>query len=125
MVPASPIRFGPEIVRKGTSWSDRTLGNRGHTIVPRRQLLWKSMPVNRSSFLGISDIVGDLDLNGIAPVRLDQWPWKLIVYEHDTFVEAVRRIESAGDSEVIGAYHAGIRGSGSSSSGRTPRISIW
>jgi len=71
MVPASAIRFRREIVRKGTSWSDRTLGNRGYTIVPRRQLLRKSMPMKRSPFLGISNIVGDLDLNGIAPVRLD------------------------------------------------------
>lgn len=80
--------------------------NRGNAVIPRRQLLQESVPVERSAFLRANDVVADIYGNDVSPIDLNRRGGKSSIDEQSTPVDTVRRNEATGDVEIIVASYA-------------------
>lgn len=65
------------------------------------------MPVDRRAF--IRNLVGDLDLNIVAPVRLNQWSWELAVDQQASVFVAIGRAWLLRDGPFVVSGHACVR----------------
>ena len=74
VIPTSPIQPRPKGVSEVASWSDWTLANGRHAIVPRAISLQETVPMQRRTLRMFRDSVFDSDAEKIAPIRLQKRP---------------------------------------------------
>ena len=80
---------------------DRALAHARSTVCPRGVALQEAMPVNRRTLFRVAELIGDLNINGIAPVGFNRWTGKGIVDEKHTLVIAIRGQPRPGNGEFI------------------------
>lgn len=101
VIPRSAIEIGQVSVSHAFSWGDRALLDGGYTIVPGRQLLQESVPMQSSPFLRTNDVVADSGRDNVAPIDFNGGSWECSVDKQGATVDTVRGNEASGDVEVV------------------------
>ena len=73
MVPGRAIELGLEAVGEAGAGSNRTLLDRGHSIIPWGGFLEESVPMEGGTFFGGGNFVMDSDLDCVPPIALNGW----------------------------------------------------
>lgn len=108
VVPRGAVVACLEQILEAFAWSDGTLLNRRHSVIPGSLLLTESVPVHGGTFFGASDSIVDGDLDHISPICLYQGAGELAVDEDDTLVDTIRGNGTPFDGEIVRSDHTGV-----------------
>lgn len=94
-----------------------------HAIEPWSFFLDEAMPMEGGPFFRTGDLIVECNLDGVPPIRLKHWPWKLPINEDAILLVSVRSNDAALQSEMIASDYSSVGhviGVASFSSERTP-----
>ena len=81
VVPGTAVQIRFELVPKALAGSDRTLLDCWNAVHPRAVSLQQAMPVKSSSFFRSSDLVMEIDDDGVSPIGFNSRSRKLVIDE--------------------------------------------
>lgn len=101
MVPGGPILGRLPYVRRAAPGRNGTLSDRGNSVHLIRIVLSDAMEVDRCAVAGVKQIVGDVHLDSVAPVRDNGRTWETAVKSIDCAWKAIRGRRDLFESKVV------------------------
>lgn len=109
VIPRRAVNVRFELIGERLLGRNRALLDRGHPVEPRSGSLEDPMPMQGRPLFWFGNLVVHFHLNGVSPIRFDQWARELTVDQDDALVDPIRGDEATLDGEVVGSDDPGGR----------------